>query len=127
METKLKNAVLKQIGVSAKEFKNNVRDYQNAQNGISGFIYYSETHKFSLKYQKEIINLLNELADEQGIEVTQLVNSFGVFSGGMDKEEKLDLYKFLSGIKNVNKYETNSVLNVLAWLCVEQLAFEFDN
>lgn len=124
METKLQNAVLKQIGISKKEFKNNVSDYQDASMGITGFIYYSNTHKFALKNQKEINYLLDELADEQGIEVVEMVKSFGVFrKNGMDKDELKDLYKFLGGNKNANSYETSSVLNVLAWLCVEHLAF----
>lgn len=127
MNTKLQNAVLKQIGVSLKEFKNNVSDYQNAQDGIPGFIYYADTHKFALKNQSLIIDLLNELADDQGIEVIELVKSFGVFRNGMDKDELNDLYKFLGQQKNADKYETFSVLNVLAWLAVETLAFEFDN
>ena len=124
METKLQNAVLKQIGITKKEFKNNVSDYQDALMGIPGFIYCSDTHKFALKNQKEINSLLDELADEHGIEVVEMVKSFGVFrKNGMDKDELKDLYKFLGGNKNENSYETNSVLNVMAWLCVEHLAY----
>ena len=127
METKLMNAVLKQIGVTKKEFTSNVTDYQNASNGVSGFIYYTDTHKFALKNQSLINNLLDEMADDQGQEVVEMVKEFGVFRNGMNKDELKDLYKFLGGNKNINDYETNSVLNVLAWLCVEQLAFELDN
>lgn len=127
METKLMNAVLKQIGVSKKEFTQNVRDYQNAQNGVSGFIYYSDTHKFALKNQSLINELLEQIADDMGIEVVEMVKGLGVFRNGMDKDELKDLYKFLGGNKKESAYETNSVLNVLAWLCVEQLAFELDN
>jgi hypothetical protein len=124
MRTTLKKSVLKQIGISEKEFKNSISDYRDASSGISGFIYYSDTHKFALKNQGDIIDLLEELADEQGIEVVELVKSFGVFRNGMDKGELKDLYKFLSGIKDI---EQGSVTNILAWLCVEQLAFELDN
>ena len=124
MEAKLMNAVLKQIGVSKREFTQNASDYQNAQNGVSGFIYYGDTHKFALKNQESINRLLDELADEQSVEVVEMVKSFGVFRGEMDKEELKDLYKFLGGNKKADAYETNSVLNVLSWLCVEQLAYE---
>ena len=127
MNTELKNAVLKQIGVSLKEFKTNVSDYQNAQNGIPGFCYYSDTHKFALKNQSLINELLENLADDQGIEIIEMVKSFGVFRGQMDNDELKDLYKFLGGQKSENKYNTNSVLNILAWLSVETLAFELDN
>lgn len=37
MKTKLEKAILNQIGVTKKEFTQNVTDYQNAQNGIPGF------------------------------------------------------------------------------------------
>jgi hypothetical protein len=127
METKLMNAVLKQVGVTKKEFTQNVTNYQNAQYGISGFCYYSDTHKFALKNQSLINDLLDELADEQGCEVVEMVKNFGVFKGKMDKDELKDLYMFLGGNKKESNYNTNSVLNVLAWLCVEQLAFELDN
>ena len=124
MNTNLKNAVLNQIGISKKEFKNNASDYSDASNGVTGFIYYSDTHEFAINNQNEINELLEELADDQGIEVVELVKSFGVFRGNMDKEELKDLYKFLAGNKNI---EQGSVTNVLAWLCVEQLAYEYNN
>jgi len=127
MNSKLQKAVLTQIGVTKKEFTSNVRDYQNAQNGIPGFTYYSDTHKFALQNQSLIIELLNDLADEQGVEIVEMVKNFGVFRGEMDKDELKDLYKFLGEQKNADKYDTYSVLNVLAWLCVEHLAFELDN
>lgn len=126
MNKQLKKAVLEQIGVSKKEFKSNVSDYFNASNGINGFIYHNETHSFALENQSLIVELLEELADSQGIEIVEMVNCFGVFGGEMDKEEKRDLYRFLSNDTNEDNYTTNSVLNVLAWLCVEQLAFEYD-
>ena len=127
METKLQNAVLKQIGVTLKEFKKNVSDYQNASGGIPGFTYYSDTHKFALKNQSLINDLLDEQADQMGEDVFTMISGFGIFRNGMDKYEKKDIYKFLGGNKNEKSYESNSVLNVLAWFAVEQLAFEFDN
>jgi Ca2+-binding EF-hand superfamily protein len=128
MNTNLKKAVLKQIGISEKEFKKNASDYMNAQNGISGFISYSETHKFALDNQKYINELLDEMADDQGIEVVEMIKSFGIFrKNAIDKDELKDVYRFLGGNKNSDDYETFSILNVLAWLSVETLAFELDN
>lgn len=127
MNSKLQNAVLTQIGVTKKEFTNNVSDYRDASAGISGFVYYADTHKFALKNQKLIIELLEESAEQMGCEVVEMVKNFGVFRGEMDKDELKDLYKFLGEQRNAKKYDTYSVLNVLAWLCVEQLAFELDN
>lgn len=127
METKLQNAILKQIGVSLKDFKENISDYQNASGGIPGFIYYSDTHKFALKNQSLINDLLQEQAEQIGEDVFTMISRFGVFRNGMDKDEKKDVYKFLGGNRNEKSYSTYNVLNVLAWFAVEQLAFELDN
>lgn len=123
MNAKLQKAVLKQIGVSKKEFINNISDYRDASAGISGFIYYSDTHKFTMDNQTEIIELLEDMADEFGQEVGEMVAGFGVFGGEMDYQDKKDLYSFLSGSKDVKQ---GAVTNVLAWLCVEQLAYLLD-
>lgn len=124
MKKSLQNAVLAQIGVSKKEFKKNVSDYQNAQNGIQGFTYYSDTHSFAMDNQSDIIELLEEQADDFGQEVFEMVSGFGVFRNGMDKQDKKDLYNFLGGNKQT---EQGTVTNVLAWFAVETLAFEWDN
>ena len=124
MNKQLQKAVLEQIGISKKEFVKNVSDYRDASWGISGFIYYSDTHKFTMNNQTEIINLLEDMANEFGQEVGEMVAGFGVFRGEMDYQDKKDLYAFLSGCKSV---EQGAVTNVLAWLCVEHLAFLLDN
>ena len=124
MNKQLQKAVFKQIGVSKKEFVNNLSDYRDASAGISGFIYYSDTHEFTMRNQTAIIELLEEMADEFGQEVGEMVAGFGVFGGQMEYEDKKDLYSFLSGSKSV---EQGAVTNVLAWLCVEHLAFLLDN
>jgi hypothetical protein len=120
----LEKRILKQIGVSKKEFKKNLSDYRDASVGISGFIYYSETHNFALKNQSLIIDLLNEVADDLGEDVVNMVSNFGIFRNGIDKDEKKDLYNFLGGNK---KIEQGAITNILAWFCVEHLAFELDN
>lgn len=127
MNTKLRNAVLDQIGVSLNEFKENVSDYRDASSGISGFTYYSETHKFALKNQSLINELLEEVAEEIGDDVFNMVSNFGVFRGGIDNDEKKDIYKFLGGNRNEKSYNTYNVLNVMAWFAVEHLAYELDN
>lgn len=124
MNKQLQKAVLKQIRISEKEFIRNVSDYRNASAGISGFIYYDDTHQFTMRNQTEIIELLESMADEFGQEVGEMVSIFGVFRGEMSYQDEKDLYTFLSGSKNV---EQGTITNVLAWLCVEQLAFLLDN
>ena len=125
MDKKLQTAVLKQIGISLKEFKENISDYRNCSTGVSGFIYYHETHAFSMKNQSLICELLNDMADDQGEDVVTMVGGFGIFrKDPISKEDKQDLYNFLGGNKKTTQ---GPITNVLAWLCVEQLAFELGN
>jgi hypothetical protein len=125
MNKKLQKSVLKQLDVSLKEFKANISDYRDASAGISGFIYHNETHAFAMKNQSLIVELLNEMADNLGEDVATMVGGFGIFRRDtISKKDKQDLYNFLGGNK---KTEQGAITNVLAWLCVEQLAFELDN
>jgi len=124
MKKELEKAILQQIGISKKEFKSRVSDFQNASGGIRGFVYYSDTHEFTMDNQSSIVDLLEETAEQLGEDVVSMVSNFRIFKGNMDKDEKKDLYAFLSGNKNI---EQGSVTNILAWFCVEQLAFELDN
>ena len=124
MNTLLEKRILQQVGISKKEFTKNVADYRDASAGIPGFCYYSDTHTFALKNQSLIIDLLNEVADDLGEDVVNMVSNFGIFRNGIDKDEKKDLYNFLGGNK---KIQQGSITNILAWFCVEQLAFELDN
>jgi len=124
LSSNLVDAVLTQMGLTFDEFKENTEDYRDASAGISGFTYYNDTHKFAIENQSEILSLLDEMADQFGEDVVEVVKNFGVFRGSMDKDEKKDLYKFLGSNSDESAYETSSVLNVMAWLCVEQLANE---
>lgn len=125
MKTSLQNAILKQIGISKKEFKANVSDYYNASNGISGFTYYSDTHKFAMKQQNAIVELLEEQADQLGEDVINMVSNFGIFRRDkINKQDKKDLYNYLCGNKKVTQ---GPITNVLAWFAVEHLAYLMDN
>ena len=124
MKTSLQNAILKQIGISKKEFKANISDYQNAQNGIPGFTCCSDTHKFAMKNQTAIVELLEEQAECLGEDVVEMVSNFGIFRRDkISKEDKKDLYNYLGGNKKITQ---GPITNVLAWFAVEHLAYLFD-
>ena len=121
----LKNAPRIAIGVinqfggweSFKGVANDVASY-GIDGGFSGFIYYVDTHKFTLKNRAAIIELLNDTAGSLGEDVVKMVGSFGVFGKtGMDEDDKKDLYKFLSG----GKPSQGTVTNVLAWFAAEEV------
>ena len=115
------NAVLDRIGY--KEYKGIVQDVNNsgAYAGYSGFIYYSETHAFTIRYRKYIIMLLEDTADGQSIE--EMVAGFGVFrKSKMDLQERRDLYKLLGG----GKPSQGTITNVMAWFALEEVCRMFN-
>lgn len=113
------NAVINRIGL---ESINDVINH-GADCGFNGFIYYSDTHAFAMRYRKIIVRLLEEIADCMGEEVTTMVKNFGVFrNGNIDNEELKDLYKYLGG----GRPEQGRVTNVLAWFALEEVCRMFD-
>ena len=109
---KLINAVVKQLGGSE-----DLGHIRSADDGYSGFIYYSDTHQFTIKNRKEIVDLLNETADQLGEDIVNMVKNFGVFKGQMDRDELKDLYTLLGG----GKPEQGTVTNVMAWFALEEV------
>ena len=113
---KLINAV-----VTAAQFEDiqQIDDVCNygASAGVSGFIYYSETHDFTKKHRKQIAALLEEEAEDLGEDTVEMVGNFGYFrnNGGIDREDKRDLYKFLGG----GMPEQGSITNIMAWYALE--------
>jgi len=115
------NAVLDRIGY--KEYKGVVQDvnYSGADAGYGGFIYYSETHAFTIRYRKYIIMLLEDTADGQSIE--EMVAGFGVFrESKMDLQDRRDLYKLLGG----GKPSQGAITNVMAWFALEEVCRMFE-
>jgi hypothetical protein len=124
MKTELKNAILKQIGISEAEFKENILDYFDARNGVSGFIYYNDTHRFAMKNQVLINEYLEDYADELGMTPFELIISFRTLKDNLGKDDLKDIHGYLSGFNCDLKQ--GAITNVLAWFCLEALAFELD-
>jgi len=114
------NAVIKNVGMDNVENINN----HGIDGGYSGFIYYSDTHKFAMRYRKYIVPMLEEQAEEFGEDVVKMVSGFGVFrSSPMDAEDKKDLYKYLGG----GRCEQSMITNLMAWYAAEEVCRMFDN
>ena len=114
------NAVVNRIGLDSVNDVNN----NGIDGGFSGFIYYSETHAFAMRYRKLIVKLLEQQADELGEDVVKMVSSFGVFRNNpMDNEDKKELYKYLGGGRN----EQSTITNLMAWFAAEEVCRMFDN
>lgn len=113
------NAVINRVGLDAVQDINN----HGIDGGFSGFIYYSDTHAFAMRYRKIIVRMLEEQANEQGEEVVTMVSNFGTFRrSGMDNEDRKDLYKYLGG----GKPERGTITNLMAWYAAEEICRMFD-
>jgi len=114
------NAVVSNIG---KESIGDVNRH-GIDGGFSGFIYYSETHKFALKHRKQIVAMLEDMADQLGEDVVAMVAGFGVFRGSpMDADDKKDLYRYLGG----GKVDQGAITNVMAWFAAEEVCRMFED
>jgi len=92
--------------------------------GFSGFIYYSETHQFAMRYRKLIVKLLEETAEILGEDIVSMVSNFGIFRRSpMDADDKKQLYKYLGG----GRCEQSAITNVMAWFAAEEVCRWFDN
>ena len=92
--------------------------------GYGNFIYYSDTHKFAMRYRKLIVRMLEEMANQLGEDVVQMVSGFGVFRNSpIDADDKKQLYKYLGGGRN----EQSTITNVMAWFAAEEVCRMFEN
>jgi len=113
------NAVINRVGLDAVQDINN----HGIDGGFSGFIYYSDTHAFAMRYRKLIVRLLEEQANDMGVEVVEMVAGFGVFRNSkMDADDRKDLYKYLGG----GKPEQGTITNVMAWYAAEEVCRMFE-
>lgn len=114
------NAVINRIGLDSVEDVNN----HGINGGYSGFIYYSETHAFAMRYRKLIVRLLEDEANGLGDEVVTMVSNFGVFRRSpMDNDDRKDLYKYLGG----GRPEKGTITNVMAWFAAETVCRWFED
>jgi hypothetical protein len=114
------NAVVNNIGLDSIEDVN----AHGIDGGFSGFIYYSDTHAFAMRYRKLIVQMLEEQAADFGEEVTAMVRGFGVFrNSAMDADDLRDLYKYLGG----GKPEQGTITNVMAWYAAEEVCRMFED
>ncbi len=116
------------INAVLNNLSNGVEDVENINShGIDGgygnFIYYSDTHKFAMRYRKMIVRLLEETAEQCDTEVVELVAGFGIFRRSpMDAEDRKDLYKYLGG----GRPEQGAITNIMAWFAAEEVCRMFD-
>ena len=113
------NAVINRVGLDAVQDINN----HGIDGGFSGFIYYSDTHAFAMRYRKLIVKLLEEQANDMGVDVVKMVSGFGVFrNSAMDNDDRKELYKYLGG----GRPNEGTITNLMAWFAAEEVCRMFE-
>jgi len=96
-----------------------------ANNGFGSFIYYSDTCQFFLDNRRDIIDLVNELADDMGEDVISLVAGFGCLKTYCaDREGKDEIGRAIYGTP---ADDDTQVMNALAWFALEEVARHLTN
>lgn len=118
--SRLVSAVIDRIGIESIADVNNY----GIQCGFGGFIYYTDTHKFAMKFRKLIVQLLEEDAEQLGEgDVIQMVSGFGQFRRSkMDSDDRRELYKYLAGAR----CEQSTITNLMAWYAAESVCRWFE-
>lgn len=117
------NGVINQLGGTESVQDVNRSPYGIAA-GFQGFFYYSDTHKFALRYRKLIVTHLEQSADELGEEVVEMVSHFGIFRNRpMDNDDRKELYRYLGG----GRCEPSTITNVMAWYAAGEVCRMFEN
>jgi hypothetical protein len=123
------NNVIKTLGFpltgSKQTFNELSTQFENcaehgADIGIPGFIYYSETIPFFIKNRQDIVNHMEQTAEEMGTDIISMVQSFGVFRYS-DKPTPSEIGRALwdSGKK---WDDLTSLYNVFAWYALEEVS-----
>lgn len=114
------NAVISRVGVASVSGINR----HGINGGFSGFIYYTDTHRFAMRNRKTIIQMLEEDAECVGEDVVTMVSGFGQFRNNkMDSDDKKDLYRYLGGAT----CEQSTITNLMAWYAAETVCRMFED
>lgn len=117
--------VLRQLGGGAEAW-DSLRDVANhgADGGFPGFTYYADTVGFFKRYRREIASLAEEMADDLGENVSEMVAGFNCL-GGRERRSALTEY-----LPSVNRClyggrvadDDTDVANAMAWFALEEVA-----
>lgn len=78
MNQKLINAVIRQLG--GRDYLRDVSNH-GASGGFPGFTYYTDTIKFFRNNRKEIVELVNEYAQDMGESALDMIAQFNCLAG----------------------------------------------
>lgn len=114
----LRRAVIRRVG------RDSLTDVANhgAAGGYPGFCYYTDTCAFYAKHQKDIVQAVEEMADDLGDSPVSMVRGFNCL-GAADYTES-EVARTLYGTKSQHQQQ---VANALAWFALEEVAREAEN
>jgi len=123
------NNVIKTLGYpltgSKQTFNELSTQFENcaehgADIGIPGFIYYSETIPFFIANSQDIVNHMEQTAEEMGTDIISMVQNFGVFRNS-DKPTTSKVGRALWDSRR--KWDDlTSLYNVFAWYALEEVS-----
>jgi len=127
-ELTVKN-IIKALGFSLKGSKQSFNElstqFENcaehgADIGIPGFIYYNETLPFFIKNRQDIINHMEQTAEELGTDIISMVQDFGVFRHS-DKPTQSEIGRALWD-SGKQWDDLTTLYNVFAWYALEEVS-----
>ena len=123
----LTKAVTEQLGyeLNEPEAAETFQDIANhgADSGFSGFIYHSETVKFSRDNMKLIIQQLESDASDFGIDVFQMISDFNCLKDGNYQPFEIASVIYDNADEaTINDGADTAILNALAWYALESAA-----
>ena len=105
-------------------FKEDAQDISNygIDGGFHGWIYYTETTAFTRRNKKLIIEALEQMSEDLGEGMLEMVSHFGVF-----RNDPISIDELARAIYQGKGDSVTTVLNVLAWFAAEEVARSYTN
>lgn len=118
----LVRAVKNQMGLGVADFFRELSEVRYAAQGVTGFIYYSETVWFWRKNRKLITDMMKDLAESMGEGLVESVMNYVQVKkdGWAEEEVAMALYG------NYND-ELDQIYNIFAWGALEEVAFRYQD
>ena len=117
LPARLINGVVKQIG-GWQNFKDRADDVANhgAGGGYPGFTFNADTCAFTKKYRKEIADLAEQMADDLGEDVFEMIRGFRCVESNTPYKS---ISRALYGGKETD--DSTQLENALAWFALEEV------
>lgn len=90
-----------------------------ASGGFSGWIYYSETEKFTKAHKAAILEMAKQMADDLGEPLYKMIGGFNCL--------KISEGEAAEAIHNPRSEDRTNVYNALAWFALEEVSRSYSD